>query len=187
MQQQCSSPTDVLGFTNSLVSYLDKSREKLTCFVDEKKAEADATRQALLKLKDQEQEVIQGMMDQLTRIQLQRGIIPFHPIYSAESNEPQVNTNTAHHLSLLKEQQVQLETNVALAHESLSQNLTQLDGTFLLIDCFFSSDYIVFVTHFSLQTIIIYIFFTERIAKETGSGTQQGRTSKKNETPSHGG
>ena len=137
MQQQCSSPTDVLGFTNSLVSYLDKSREKLTCFVDEKKAEADATRQALLKLKDQEQEVIQGMMDQLTRIQLQRGIIPFHPIYSAESNEPQVNTNTAHHLSLLKEQQVQLETNVALAHESLSQNLTQLDGTFLLIVCLF--------------------------------------------------
>jgi hypothetical protein len=124
--QAMDSPLAELGFTRSFVAHLQHSKEQLSKYVNEKKLQADAMQVSLDQLQSNQQEIVNEVMERLKQIQLQRGIVSAKETTDSPTTEV---INTAAHLSLVKDKQVQLEQDLAQAHALLTQTQAHLEGT----------------------------------------------------------
>ena len=124
----------ILGFSQSLISHLESSREKLQIYIEKQKLQADATRVGLCQLKAQEQDTIIRLLQHLKDIQYQRGVISVESSSRVEVTEETSPTliNTATHLSNVKLKQVQQENDLVQAQASLSEIQAHLEGTSIL-------------------------------------------------------
>lgn len=121
-----SSPQSVLGFSHAALSKLKESRILLENYVAEQKSKIDSIQAHNQRVYQEKREEIQRKLDELRRIQCQRGLQQSSKNNGQDESEDELGIKQR--LEKLQEKQMEVERELANLHLEKKQVCKQLLG-----------------------------------------------------------